>query len=157
MFSFAGVIAQPVLIDVAVGISLRVSPDILLHIACLTAKGEGCCRRTAGFEIVTKIRVSSFGLAGGLGRGFAGARGRLLSGSEILGPLTASAQERGRSSWLFNLLWSVSLLQRELGEELLGESEVRAWMTRCCSSAAILIFEGWCSPLRVGLPLLQRP
>ena len=32
----------------------------------------------------------------------------------------------------------VSLLQRELGGELLGESEVRAWMTLCCSSAAIL-------------------
>ena len=69
MFSFAGVIAQPVLIGVAVGMSLRLSLSILLHIACLTAKGEGCCSRIAGLEIATKIRVFSFGLAGGLGPG----------------------------------------------------------------------------------------
>ena len=91
MFLFTGVIAQPVLIGDTVGISLRVSPTILLHIACLIVKGKGCYSRIAGLETATKILVSSFSLAGGLGRGFAGIRGRLPPRSEIWGSLATSA------------------------------------------------------------------
>jgi hypothetical protein len=122
----AGVIAQPVLIGDAVGMSLRVIPSMLLHTACLTANGEGCCSRIAGLEMTMKIRSSSFGLAGRPGRDLAGIRGRLPPLSEIWGSLATSAQERRSDSWLPGLLWLVSLLQRELGGELLGESEVRA-------------------------------
>ena len=43
------------LIGDAVGMSLRVIPSMLLQIACLTAKGEGCCSRVAGLEIEIKI------------------------------------------------------------------------------------------------------
>jgi hypothetical protein len=100
----AGVIAQPVLIGDAVGMSLRVIPSMLLHIACLTAKGEGCCSRIAGLEMAMKIRLSSFGLAGGLGRDLAGIRGRLPPLSEIWGFLATSAQERRPDSWLLGLL-----------------------------------------------------
>ena len=74
MFWSAGVIAQPVLMGDAEGMSLRVIPPMLLHIACLTAKGEGCCSRIAGLEMAMKIRLSSFGLGGGPGRDLAGIR-----------------------------------------------------------------------------------
>lgn len=131
-------IAQPVLIGDAEGMSLRVIPPMLLHIACLTAKGEGCCSRLAGSEMAMKIRLSSFGLAGGPGRDLAGFRGRLPPLSEISASLATSAQERRPDSWLLELLWLVSLLQRELGGELLGEREVSARVTFCCSSSAIL-------------------
>ena len=77
---------------------------MLLYTACLTAKGEGCCNRIAGFEIAMKIRLSSFGLAGGLGRDLAGIRGRLLPLSKIWGSLATSAQERRPDSWLLGLL-----------------------------------------------------
>ena len=87
-------IAQPVLIGDAEGMSLRVIPPMLLHIACLTAKGEGCCSRLAGSEMAMKIRLSSFGLAGGPGRDLAGFRGRLPPLSEISASLATSAQER---------------------------------------------------------------
>lgn len=111
---------------------------MLLHIACLTANGDGCCSRIAGLEIAMKIRLSSFGLAGGAGRVLAAIRGRLVPLFEIWGSLATSAQERRPDSWLLVLLWLASLLQWELGGELLGEREFRAWMTLCCSSSAIL-------------------
>ena len=126
------------LIGDAEGMSLRVIPPMLLHIACLTAKGEGCCSRLAGLEMAMKIRLSSFGLVDGPGRDLAGFRGRLPPLSEISGSLATSAQERRPDSWLLELLWLVSLLQRELGGELLGEREVSARVTFCCSSSAIL-------------------
>ena len=127
------------LIGDAVGMSLRVIPAMLLHIACRTAKGEGCCSRIPGFEMAMKIRASSFGLAGWLGRVLAGFKGRLLPLLEIWGSLATSAQERRPDSWLFGLLRLASLLQWELGGELLKEGEVRAWITLCCSSSAILV------------------
>ena len=130
----AGVIAQPVLIGDAEGMSFRVIPPMLLHTACLTAKGEGCCSRIVGLEMAMKIRLSSFGLASGPGRNLAGFRGRLPPLSEIWGSLATSAQERRPDSWLPGLLRLVSLLQRELGGELLKEREVRARTTLCCSS-----------------------
>lgn len=58
----AGAIAQPVLIGDAVGISFRVISSILLHTACLTAKGDSRWIRIAGLEITMNTRRSSFGL-----------------------------------------------------------------------------------------------
>ncbi len=104
MFWLAGVIAQPVLMGDAVAMSLSVIPPMLLHIACLTANDEGCCSRIAGLEMAIKIRLSSFGLAGGAGRGLAAIRGRLMPLSEIWGSLATSAQERRPGSWLLELL-----------------------------------------------------
>jgi hypothetical protein len=104
MFWLAGVIAQPVLIGDAVGMSLRVVPLIFLQIACLTAKGEGCCSRIAGLVMVMKIRWSSFGLAGGTVRCLVGTRGRLVPLSNIWGSLATSAQERRPESRLLELL-----------------------------------------------------
>ena len=92
------------LIGDAVGMSLRVIPSMLLQIACLTAKGEGCCSRVAGLEMEMKIRLSSFSLAGGLGRDLAGFRGWLPPLSEFWGSLATSAQERRPDSWLLGLL-----------------------------------------------------
>ena len=94
MVLLAGVIAQPVLIGEAVGMSWRVIPSTLLHTACLTAKGEGRCNRVAGLDIAMKIRLSSFGLAGGPGRDLAGNRGLplpLFFGARIWGSLATSA------------------------------------------------------------------
>ena len=54
-------IAQPVLIGEAIDMSLRVIPSMLLHNACLTAKGEGCCNRLAGSEIVAVCRTVGCG------------------------------------------------------------------------------------------------
>ena len=89
----------------AVGISLREIPPILLHIACLTANGDGCCSRIAGLEIATKIRLSSFGLASGAGRVLAAIRGRLIPLFEFWGSLAMSAQARRLpGSWLLELL-----------------------------------------------------
>lgn len=57
---------------------------------------------------------------------------------EIWGSLATSAQERRPDSWLLWSLRAVSLLQRELGGETLGErGAVRARTTLCCSSSAI--------------------
>ena len=66
----------------------------------------------------------------------------LLFSTVIFGALATSAQERRPERWLSGLLWLVSLLRRELVAELLGEREVRAWITFCCSSAAILASSG---------------
>ena len=43
------------LISNAKGILLRVIPPMLLHIACLTAKGKGYCSYLARLEIAIKI------------------------------------------------------------------------------------------------------
>jgi hypothetical protein len=51
----AGVMAQPVLTGDAVGMSWSVMLPMFLHIACLTAKGEGCCSRIAGLDTAIKI------------------------------------------------------------------------------------------------------
>jgi hypothetical protein len=99
-----------VLIGDAEGMSLRVIPPMLLHIACLIAKGKGSCSRIAGLEMAIKIRLSSFGLAGGPGRDLAGFKGQLPLLSEISASLAMSAQERRPNSWLLELLWLVSLL-----------------------------------------------
>jgi hypothetical protein len=93
-----------VLIGDAEGISLRVIPPMLLHIACLTVKGKGSCSRIAGSEIAIKIQLSSFGLAGGPGRDLAGFKGRLPPLSKISASLAMSAQERRPNSWLLELL-----------------------------------------------------
>ena len=87
--------------------SWRVIPSILLHTACLTAKGEGCCSCVARLEIAMKIQLSSFGLASGPGRDLAGNRGLslpLFFGAGIWGSLATSAQERRPESWLPGLL-----------------------------------------------------
>jgi hypothetical protein len=64
-------------------------------------------------------------------------RGRLLPplfGTEIIGSLVMPAQEWRPECWLL-----VSLLRRDLEAELRGEREVRAWITFCRSSLAILL------------------
>ena len=118
---------------------------MLLHTACLTAKGDGRCIRPVRLEIWTKIRQSSLGLDSRSGRGLAVLGGRLLPlsfSTVIFGALATSAQERRPERWLSGLLWLVSLLRRELVAELLREREVRAWITFYCSSAAILASSG---------------
>ena len=55
------------LIGDAEGMSLRVIPPILLHITCLTAKGESCYSYLTRLETAIKIQLSSFSLASGLG------------------------------------------------------------------------------------------
>jgi hypothetical protein len=62
-------------------------------------------------------------------RGLAALGGRLLPllfSTRIFGSLATSAQEQQPKWWLLGLLWLMSLLQRELEAELLGEREVKA-------------------------------
>ena len=102
---------------------------MLLHTACLTAKGDGRCIRPVGLEIWTKIRQSSLGLDSRSGQGLAVLGGQLLHllfSTVIFRALTTSAQERRPKRWLSGLLWLVLLLQQELVAELLREREVRA-------------------------------
>jgi hypothetical protein len=60
------------LISNAVGTSFRVIPSILLHTACLTAKGDSRWICIARLKITIKFQRSSFGLGSGLDQSLAG-------------------------------------------------------------------------------------